>query len=107
MEILAMTTEYKTYVRVLGECVRKPEWRPRGIVEIQFLRKTLMPVFDELSGDAPFFREEVEYAMDQLEDFFKGRQVDHLAASIYAYFLQYVLDPVPSQVVSPVERADA
>jgi hypothetical protein len=102
-----MTTEYKTYVRALGECVRKPEWRPRGIVEIQFLRKTLMPVFDELSGDAPLFREEVEYAMDQLEDFFKGRQVDHLAACIYAYFLQYVLDPLRSQAVSPVERADA
>ena len=66
-----------------------------------------MPVFDGLCGDAPFFREEVEYAMDQLEDFFKGRQVDQLAASIYAYFLQYVLDPVPSQVVSPVQRGNA
>jgi hypothetical protein len=99
-----VATEYKTYLRPLGECVRKPEWRPRGIVEIQFLRRTLR--LDELSGDAPFFREEVKYAMDQLEDFYKGRRDDQIAASIYAYFLQHVLDPLPQQVVSP-QSADA
>lgn len=85
---------YKTYVRPLGECVRRPDWRPRGSVELKFLEKELWPAFDALPTDVQDLRPVIQFAIAQLKAFFaaertaEGCLVDEKAAEIYVWFLQ-------------------
>ncbi len=87
------TPEYKKYLRPLGECVRKPDCRPRGSVEVKFLEKELWPILDRLPEDIQESRNLIQYAIEQLKAFFAGDKtpggsfVDEQAAEIYVWFL--------------------
>ncbi len=83
-----MGNEYKQHLRSLAECVRKPEWRPRGKVEIEFLKDKLWPIFKSLPPEVQEWEAEIRFAIDQLAKFFDGGSVDATATSIFAWFIQ-------------------